>query len=367
MKNAVFVVISSLFILIPQKSNAFPDMIRHGYTNCTACHISPSGGGVLNAYGRNLSKDLISTWSYDKEELPLHGLVDTTKIDDWLAFGGDVRNVQVHQENEQIRRGSWIKMQAGAEIAVVQPKWALVSFIGQYISKDEWQAYSPRYYALWTPIEKLYFKVGRFLPNYGINFSDHILSIRGPLQLGYGQEKNSAEVYWLGESWIFSGAYYKTPEQLSANNQTGVVGTASYAFWDKNKVGVQALSEKDDIQKRLIYGLNASLSWTKDFYTLVEVDQQVVSQNSGSSADVKGIYAHHRTGYEVYKGVNLIFLNDYYQTNVEQSKTKDYKYGPGVQWTPRPHWDLQAFWTRQQKGTLENEGDYAWLVLHYYL
>lgn len=35
---------------------ALPTMIRLGYSNCAACHISPQGGGPLNAYGRGIDE-----------------------------------------------------------------------------------------------------------------------------------------------------------------------------------------------------------------------------------------------------------------------------------------------------------------------
>jgi hypothetical protein len=342
---------------------AFPDMIRHGYTNCTACHVSTSGGGLLNPYGRSLSKELLSTWSGEKEAGLLH-FIDTEKIDEWLALGGDFRSVQVHQENDSIKRGRWITMQAGVEIGIVQPTWSVVSFIGeQKVQENKWSPNSTRYYGMYTPIDGLYFKVGRFLPNFGINLPDHILSTRGPLQFGYGMERNTAEVTWLGENWNFNVSGYKTPENLSAANQTGQTLTATYTM-DNFKTGLQFLSEKDDLQTRTIAGAIGYLGWSKDFGTLIEIDQSVTRPSAGT--DRTGTYLMHRSSYEVFKGFSAVILNDYFQSDIKNGATKNYKYGPGIQWLPRPHFDIQAFWTREQTST-SKEGNYAWLVLHYYL
>ena len=37
-------------------ATALPTMIRLGYTDCAACHISPQGGGPLNLYGRGIDQ-----------------------------------------------------------------------------------------------------------------------------------------------------------------------------------------------------------------------------------------------------------------------------------------------------------------------
>ena len=41
-------------ILTSAPAHALPTMIRLGYTDCASCHISPQGGGPLNAYGRGI-------------------------------------------------------------------------------------------------------------------------------------------------------------------------------------------------------------------------------------------------------------------------------------------------------------------------
>jgi hypothetical protein len=41
-----------LVCLRPSSAEAYPWMIRHGYTGCAVCHVDPSGAGLLTDYGR---------------------------------------------------------------------------------------------------------------------------------------------------------------------------------------------------------------------------------------------------------------------------------------------------------------------------
>lgn len=59
---AVFILSGSFFLAAP--AAAYPSLIRHGYSSCQACHVDPSGGGQLTAYGRAQS-DLLVGWHLD--------------------------------------------------------------------------------------------------------------------------------------------------------------------------------------------------------------------------------------------------------------------------------------------------------------
>jgi hypothetical protein len=83
--------------LLSTAAGAYPTMIRHGYAQCATCHTDPSGGTLLNAYGRAQSELLLSSrWgvSADEDASPrtkfLLGIVpepDHTILGGWLRNG----------------------------------------------------------------------------------------------------------------------------------------------------------------------------------------------------------------------------------------------------------------------------------------
>ena len=71
---------------------SYPEMIRHGYVNCTSCHVSPTGGGTLTEYGRSLAEEVMSSWSAPGEARFLYGTLPTNQR---FQFGGDIRGLVV--------------------------------------------------------------------------------------------------------------------------------------------------------------------------------------------------------------------------------------------------------------------------------
>jgi len=53
---ALSVTLLSLLAATPRQALALPTMVRLGYSECSACHYSPQGGGPLNLYGRGIDQ-----------------------------------------------------------------------------------------------------------------------------------------------------------------------------------------------------------------------------------------------------------------------------------------------------------------------
>ncbi len=166
-------------------------MTRHGYMQCTACHLSPSGGRVLNAYGRQIAEELLSTWSYKGEANVLHGAIKPDPSEKGLLIGGDVRSAQIHRQNSTVRTGRYFLMQANVDLAYQYDRYAAFISIGQIeepmSGRVQGNFNATSFYAMVNATDSLALRVGRFAPAFGINMPDHVLVTKQGLgcDLGY--------------------------------------------------------------------------------------------------------------------------------------------------------------------------------------
>src|SRR5437868_4357633 len=94
---------------------SFPEFTRHNYQQCSTCHASPTGGGALTPYGRGISEEALSTWSYTGAASPFY----TGSLPSWLMVGGDTRYININSTDRASGQSSHQKflMQADGELA----------------------------------------------------------------------------------------------------------------------------------------------------------------------------------------------------------------------------------------------------------
>jgi hypothetical protein len=350
------------FLFSFQRAYGFAEMARHNYPNCIACHESPSGGGLLTPYGRTISSSVLSTWGDEKEARPFYGAFDNKHVAGWLNIGGDLRGLQLHTNSKTAMMGRFIRMQAGLEAAVKFMNLKLVTFFGKQEAGHMVRGESIRHYLEYLPTDEITFRIGRFVPNFGLNIPEHTLATRKGLGFDQGSERDQAEFMWSGENVNISSSYSQTVTSASRKSQEkAFTAQINYTIFDSYRLGTSLWVGKENNKSRQIYGVNAVLGFSDKFYYLTEFDLQ------SSFERKRGLFHFSKLGYEVLKGFHILGLEEYRKSDLANSQTLLNAYGIGLQWFPRPHIDIEAIWNKRRVAQQSMDySDYAYLMTHYY-
>jgi hypothetical protein len=366
--------------LLLERAQAFPEMVRSGYTNCTSCHVSPTGGGLLTDYGRNLSSEVLSTWGNAQEAQIAHGIFgpkpeEKEEVNHWLGIGADVRAVQTRYENDFVKVGRFIWMQAMLDVGYRLGSWTGVMSIGKFDNKGEgtWSPYSERFYLMKQLDDANLIRVGRFIPAFGLNLPDHISSTRGGprrngLGFGISQERDAAEWHYIGENWNTALGFSEGPRDNITPFEQSIYGQVQRAFLEHYKVGMSLWSGHGKDSQRQIAAVHGLFGFTPHFYLVSELDAQILHNNGDSGPNQLGLFGDHKLGWEFYKGMHVFALLDHLKADSRFENQFSRRIGGGLQFFPRPHFEILGAWTKELvKSDSNKEGDYAWLLLHYYI
>jgi hypothetical protein len=366
-----FVALFAVFLFSSQ-AEAYPELSRHGYTNCTTCHISPSGGGLLNLYGRELSKEVLSTWSRDGEQYFAYNAYKKLSQEEKILLGGYFRSVQAVRDSADTRAGRFIVMQADLEGGYNGEKVAVVGSIGRQELRSGFQStsrvFSRRHYALVRIGEQQNFRVGKFMRFYGTNDPNHNLYVRRDTMLGFDTESYNAEYSWLGEhvSAYVTGLFGSLGDDKSQSQEKGLTASVSGYFAEKHKVGVSVLRAKDNTQERTIGGPWAILSFTKPLFLLSELDFQ--SKRVAATKQLQsGYVTSQKLNFEWVQGLISFITYERKDLNRGDPNSKQQSYGTGIQFFPRPHFELIGAWQKDVAISTNTSSDLYWLLLHFYL
>lgn len=346
---------------------AYPEMIRNGYNNCAVCHYSQNGGGLINAYGRQLSREVLSTWGLEGEEQFLYGIV---KPPEWLAAGGDFRFVQLHRDTDAGHDKKFIMMQADAEAAITYKKIFIDGTAG-YEEKNPRYAIGPgfvsrRHYINFQATDELAIRGGKFLRDFGINTAEHTIATKRPLKFDESSETYNLEFTYLTESWSVSATgVFGLPNYAAVLPEKGAAAVASHYFNETYKVGGSYYYGTSSQGSRNLFGPWAILGFTPHFYLLSEFDfqQQLTPQHTFGSVN------YQRLGYEVVQGLHLFITQEHQFLDWEHpNQSFSGAYGAGMQFFPRPHFDIQTYFQAYNvQGQVGNFDYWYWLMFHYYL
>ncbi len=347
---------------------AFPEMVRHGYVNCTSCHISPNGGGLLNEYGRQSSQAVLSTWGSENEAKPFYNLYNQPS---WLDTGAFIRGVQTFQDNAAVKQGNFWGMQFDVEAAVrfgEGDRFTADASIG--ISPDVLNGIqvpgtspgvSHRHYLMYHLTDNSTLRAGKYLLDYGIYFPDHTIPTRQGLGFDEGHETYNLEYSYQGDA--FTGSITATVGRFddpSLLTEKGGAATGALLLSDRYKLGWSAYYGTQNGSSRELTGPYALLGFNERAYLSAEADLKF--GQSPNQASTEGLATYERLGYEIFQGLQIYWLQEtsisdfggkFYPSNINPQYgvfvNRFYGTGPGVYWFPRPHFyvnvELQDQWS----------------------
>lgn len=179
MKNKISVLILCIFLILilSKDSNSYPKFAAITGEKCQSCHVNPTGGGMRNQWGVKYSKDNLFLQPLAKANKTTD---INTQITKGISIGGDMRFLYV---NDQTGEGSpnfnsFFQMQGDLYVNAQVNKYInLVIAPGLYIPNTFGSNPLPTKYEIFGMVSNLpaglYFKVGRFIPNFGIKIPEH--------------------------------------------------------------------------------------------------------------------------------------------------------------------------------------------------
>lgn len=358
-----------LVLLSPKAALAFPEMIRHGYASCNTCHISPSGGGILTDYGREISSEVLATWSRENENQFLHGGV---KLPESLKIGGDIRSIQTYVDTPQVREGRWFLMHADLEAAYVSERITIDATIGydpgSPRSEDDNEFISRRHFVLVPLGESWSLRAGKYLMNYGLMIPDHVAQIRGGLAWNQGAETYNAELNYVSERYAATlTSVGGRPDDDDKQSERGVAFNGSVFFEPSYKIGISYFRGRTtEHVDREIFGPYFALGFQKRYFLLAEADLVRIRPEGGGSV-VEGFVTYLKPGLSLFKGLDVYLVHETRQNDRKDSKLDFLAYGSGLQWAPRPHFIFSGQWQKQinPSALAARTYDYAYFIVQY--
>ncbi|OUS00159.1 hypothetical protein A9Q84_02965 [Halobacteriovorax marinus] len=363
----------TIFLLVLSANTlSYVENVTKGYANCMSCHISPNGGGILTDYGRVLSSAMMSTWKVRPGfENPYYGLFKNTQS---LKLGGQLRTIQVHAENNQVKIAKKFVMQNNLEFAYKIKNVNIVGTIGRQegpkTTKRKGEFLSERHYLLWETSEDTRVRIGKFKQHFGINTPDHTRFVKQSLGFGSNSETYNFEVskyYDWGEINISQSVGDFFAHKADDLQKRNLVFNFTHYGNGSSRFGTSLLLGRDSLNKRRVYGVNAVSGLSKNTYFLSELNYERKIELNSSDISTDALFGVHTLGYKAFKGGTGYFVFEHSQNDLSKNESLILSPGVGVQLLPIPHVEVQLEYQRRSYQVAKNNPEHrSFMIFHLY-
>lgn len=311
-----------------RRAEAYTWMIREGESRCVSCHVDPSGGGLLTAFGREQGADVLRTRfsaNEDQEAIARSGKFFWGAFDTpgWLLLGGAFRPALLITRASEggqtstsqmgiimqadlragIRAGGW---RASATVGAISND-SYASIAGNVISREHWvgRAFDSDTYTV---------RVGRMNLPYGLRIIEHNLWVRATTRTDINDQQQHGVAFTFdnrrvrAEGMGILGNYQISPD---AYRERGYSAYAEVLLTPAVAIGASSLithAAKDIVlgvpNTRQAHGLFArAVPWTP-LVLMAEGDLTVDNPTGGPHA--VGVATMLQADVEPLQGLHLI-------------------------------------------------------------
>ena len=364
--------------LLGRSALAVPEAARYGHFTCVSCHVSPGGSGVLTSYGRMFAAEKLSTWHFEGEENPLHGLVP---VSDRYLFGGDVRFADYRLKSDSTKFEKFWLMQADVEAgAHLGNVWLTATGgtkpAGPNDRPEDTRTPVVRGYLARVDLldEHLVLRGGLFLPKYGLMLSDHTAWVRTITGLGPDKEQTQLEAIYQDDTFEVSLAALVEDSSFGRENKSrsGFNAGAAMMVKDRHRFNANILQTRltndGGTSDMLAFGVSAVLTYTRRLFSLLEVDRAATEFRAPDGSVSKRVeFAGFGTlSYETHRGIIPYGRLEYRSADAGDTQSSSNRWGGGLNWYVRPHVQLDGRILHKSSSTADSSQNESTLILHYY-
>jgi hypothetical protein len=360
-------------------ARAEPRFLSKQYTRCSSCHYSPTGGGLLTAYGRSLSHRELSTFS---EPLPSNAVPDTPLRGEeaflWGALGGALGpvslGVELRPSHLDLSAGGFdsdrnILMTADLIAAFRHNDWTVYGQVGRQpeVPGSDAKFDSYEYWVGRQPERGIGFRVGRYLPAYGIRFADHTSYNRSLLEFEQYDQIFGIEVSQASDRYLLQVSLSPGPAEPIIDDGRGAFTASGRMQFDLNPRTVLVASgvfrdESEVEPRRGSGGVALGLAPTSWLTFWNQVDAVVRDDSPDGTAYV----FVNETALEAYRGIWLKF-SPQFRSDGGPSAPGLTRWLIGADFLPRTHVNVNvAYYHDKLRGT-DFVTKMVLLQLHLYL
>lgn len=371
-------VVVALGLAWAPSAQAYPQFqFSTGAKRCSLCHYSPTGGGLINPFGRSSSADTISQTAGNPDLL--HGLY---KEPDWFKWSSDLRFASVGKGGDDPDLLVFPMQGDYYQLVNFGKSLSWYTAIGPRAGarSEERQSFPERLTAKevsfkWQPKKKGYYvRAGRFMAPFGTrsqNHTDYVRRYNGfhsfeeTLNLNFGRVENPYEYHVT--------AFAAIPYNLLGNGQRGVGGVAYYEHrpgkGSTTALAGQAKVRIGDVDKNYILG-GVAKHWLEGAQILLMGELDIGLQQFDIAGDAPSrpqLLGYFGATYFPFQGLMVSAILEHHDPDLSIKDTQTEGASLVIQYFPRSHHELVLMTKTEVVGGFSNPDTFAMFQYHYWL